>query len=290
MQMFKFKAKQHLFNYVSAKKVKFQSYCILQDCDALAHQFVRHDPEFINEVERRCKIYDKADNVKAQFKNMLRSEHIPYNFFIPLKLHKDKASVVQFFRILLHREDISEINKFEIEWAPNDSKKALDDKTSFDTYIQFELNNGRSLGVGIEVKYTEKSYPFTKTEFDRLQLQNHKSPYYRLWADPISIYKPETYPTLGKKSYKQFFRNHLLGISMVKNGELEEFLSIHLYPSGNTYQHAAAEAYLQTIQTDMQHTFFSLTYETFIQVAKEILQTDEDKSWSKYLYERYIVR
>ncbi len=288
MNSFKSNAGLHLKKYVGLMNKVFHSFCILHDSDVLTTQFVRQDPEFINEVERRCKIYDKANNVKTQFKNMLRSEHIPFNFFIPLKLHKDKANVIRFFRTLLQREDLKNITKFEIEWAPRDFKKALDDRTSFDTYVLFELNNGNSLGVGIEIKYTEKSYPFTKTEFDRLQTQNDTSPYYKLWADPISIYKTDTYTILGTKRYKQFFRNHLLGLSMVKNGEVHQFLSVHLYPLGNTYQHAAAKAYLQTIQDNKQHSFLPLPYEEFIQVAEGTLQTGEDKSWTKYLSERYI--
>ena len=125
MRNFKSKAEQHLMSYLSAKKLTFQSFCILHDGDVIAIQFVRNDHEFINEVERRCKIYDKANNVKAQFKNMLRSEHIPFNFFIPLKLHKDKANVIRFFRTLLQREDLKNITKFEIEWAPRDFKKGI---------------------------------------------------------------------------------------------------------------------------------------------------------------------
>ena len=289
MQSFKSKAEQHLKNYVSERNISFQSYCILYDGDALNHQFVRHDEEFIKEVEARCKIYDKSEKVKAQFKNMLRSEHISYNFFIPLKLKKEKNTVIQFFKHLLHRDDLRSITKFEIEWAPKDSKKALDDKTSFDTYIQFELHNGKKLGAGIEVKYTEKSYPYTKTEFERLKTQNSKSPYYKIWSDPISIYKPETYLTLGEKCYKQFFRNHLLGISMIKNGELDEFMSVHLYPAGNSYQDTYSKKYLQNIHTHMQHTFLPITFERFIEIGESTFDTDEDKSWLSYISKRYIV-
>jgi hypothetical protein len=141
------------------------------------------------EIERRCKsVYDKVGGVKAQFKNMLRSEHISYNLFVPLKVNNDANIVAAFFQKLLNRNYLRKITMFRIEWASEEAKNALDDKTSFDTYVEFELENKKVLGVGIEIKYTEKSYPYTATELKRLTTPDSSSPYFALWQSDYSVY------------------------------------------------------------------------------------------------------
>jgi len=290
MEGFKKQAEKHLKRYIAGKNINFKSYCILHDKDAFDHQFVVWQ-NMLAEIEGRCKsIYDKTGGVKAQFKNMLRSEHISYNLFVPLKHNVDSKSVLNFFKKLLDRNDLKRISQFEIEWAPKEAKSALNDKTSFDTYVEFELDNQKKLGVGIEVKYTEKSYPYTKTEKERLDAQDDDSPYYKLWNSPVSVYKSDTYLTLGKKSFKQYFRNHLLGLSMIKNGLVNEFISMHLYPAGNIYQETSAVAYQQTIKMERQQTFKPMTFEQFLAVGSEVFEGSKEMEWLVYLQERYIVK
>lgn len=290
MDGFKKRAEKHLKRYIAGKNLSFKSYCILHDKDAFELQFVAWQNNMLAEIEGRCKsIYDKSGEVKAQFKNMLRSEHISYNLFVPLKHNANSKSVLSFFKKILNRNDLTRITKFEIEWAPKDAKSALDDKTSFDTYVEFELDNHKKLGLGIEVKYTEKSYPYTKTEKQRLETLNDSSPYYKLWNSPFSVYKSDKYRTLGGKSYKQYFRNHLLGLSIIKNGLVNEFISLHLYPAGNTYQQTSAFEYHKTIKNESQHTYKPITFEQFLAVGSEVFEGAKEKEWLEYLQERYIV-
>lgn len=290
MEGFKKRAEKHLITYIASKGLNFHSYIILQNEDAIEHQFVAW-PKMLSEIEKRCKsIKDKTGGVKAQFKNMLRSEHIAYNLFVPLKHNADSDSVLNFFKKLLDRNDLKRITKFEIEWAPKDVKNALNDKTSFDTYVEFELNNQKKLGVGIEVKYSEKSYPFTSTEKKRLETQNDSSPYYKLWNSQFSVYKPDTYNTLGEKRYKQYFRNHLLGLSMIKNKLVDEFISMHLYPAGNLYQAKTAADYQLTIKPEVKHTFKPITFEKFISTGKSHFKSEIERTWLQYLEKRYIIK
>ncbi len=228
------------------------------------------------------------------FRNMLRSEHIPYNFFIPLKLNSNQIEVLSFFKKLFDRDDLLTITKFEIEWAP-DSKYTMQDKTSFDVYIQFDLQNDKTLGVGIEIKFTEKSYPYTAMELSRLKKEvEAESPYFKIWNNKkISVYEDNSYNILGEKMYKQFFRNHLLGLSMINNNNLkikiDEFISVHLFPEANTYQKEKAEEYNQKIRLENRRYFISLTFEKFIDEGEKIFNASAEKKWLNYLKDRYIV-
>ncbi len=46
----------------------------------------------------------------------------------------------------------------KLEWAPEPKHKCLDDMTSFDTYLQGTDADGELVGIGNEVKYTERGY------------------------------------------------------------------------------------------------------------------------------------
>ena len=84
--------------------------------------------------------------------NMLRSEHIPWNVFYPMNL--DKQATLTLLKEILKTDEIDKVTDIRIEWAP-EKEEALDDNTSFDTYIEY-IYNGKECGVGIEVKYTEE--------------------------------------------------------------------------------------------------------------------------------------
>ena len=64
------------------------------------------------------------------YANMLRSEHIPFNLFVPLNSNKNfcKSVFNDFFN-----NRINSIDRIEIEHAPKPRKNYLNDATSFDT-------------------------------------------------------------------------------------------------------------------------------------------------------------
>ena len=91
------------------------------------------------------------------YANMLRSEHIPWNVFIPMTHNLNATAMV--FNKILGIDEIDEVTDIRIEWAPPKKTEYLNDNTSFDAYIEY-LHNGKTCGIGIEVKYTEEGYPF----------------------------------------------------------------------------------------------------------------------------------
>ena len=233
---------------------------------------------------------DKGKKIKfegAGMKNMLRSEHIPYNFFYPLeKLRKQNPDLLATFlqNLLLGEISVDKVIRIKIEFASDLHKsKLLNDNTSFDAYIEY-MSGNKKCGLGIEVKYTEKSYPYGTTE--KANLDSMSSEYWKT-AIKSDIYDltDENKKSLIEKKQKQAFRNHLLGLKLIDEKQLDQFHSLHFYPEGNTYQHQVAKNYKKCLKPQHKNSFQAISFEHFIQTAKDLKGVDSN--WSEYLEERY---
>lgn len=234
-------------------------------------------------------VQDRFDRYKATlYANMLRSEHIPFNFFAPLINRRNNEETLSFFNKIFPQTNINSISEIKIEYAPSGKEKYLDDLTSFDTYIEYRDTHGENCGIGIEVKYTELSYPYGATEKERMFDENEQS-FYHITHNNSDIFKTDSIRCLRTKQLKQFWRNHLLGLKMVQNGDLKKFFSAHIFPSGNTYQKEMADKYISNIKPEFRYQFIPVTYESFFDALAESFQDNlELKNWIKYLLERYI--
>jgi len=216
------------------------------------------------------------------YKNMLRSEHIPYNVFYPLhKLNQsDPAKLNKLFEQIINVQ-VDCITKIKIEFAGGVHKlKLLDDNTSFDAYIEFKSNNV-ICGIGIEVKYTEQSYPYGNTE--KRRLFDNSSEYLKL-AKRCNYFKNPQSQELKSKKLKQAFRNHLLGIKMEELHLIDKFYSVHFYPEENTYQNQVTIQYLSELNNVYKNRFIPLTFTNFVRIAKESNISDQ---WLDYFESRY---
>jgi len=219
-------------------------------------------------------------------RNMLRSEHIPYNMFFPLaKLLKANPELLnQFIEKLIPDVKISQVDKIKIEYVSELGKKELlDDNTSFDAYIEYTYKN-KKCGLGFELKYTEKSYPYGNTEENRLFDKNSE---YNQLAKKSDCFNYKFYNSdkTELKKIKQLWRNHLLGIKLVDIGELKEFHSVHIFPKGNKYQKQACDKYIKCLSTKGKRSFIPVSFEKFVSVAKD---TFGNQNWIDYLEKRYL--
>jgi len=239
---------------------------------------------------------DKDSSKKINYKglglkNMLRSEHIPYNLFFPLeKLRTSNPQLLNRFieQLLDNAIKVNEVTKIKIEYAGSIHKsKLLNDNTSFDVYIEY-LSDGKKGGIGIEVKYTELSYPYGKTEEARMF--GIKPGEYLPLTKRCGYYHPEAQLKLKEKKLKQHWRNHLLGIKMLEIGALDEFHSVHLYPKGNTYQTEVCKQYKACLKERYKQSFVPITFEYFIAKADTVLGKEDyivQNDWINYLKKRY---
>ncbi len=212
--------------------------------------------------------------------NMLRSEHIPFNMLAPLKEDSDLAKHIVEGAFGIECQPPFDIR---FEWAPDPKEDYLGDKTAFDTYIQYHDRNGRTAGIGIEVKYTEHGYRIGASEAARVA--DKGSRYWEVTRVSGQFLNQDN-ELLGHDDMRQIWRNHLLGLAMCQRGEISEFTSIILYPEGNEhfgvvipkYQHLLKEAYRGQVR--------GCTFEKYIE---SITGGEEILKWKGYLSERYLV-
>lgn len=216
-------------------------------------------------------------------KNMLRSEHIPYNVFYPLeKLRFAKDESLNKLLSSISGVPVDEISLIRIEYSGEKNKAFyLDDNTSFDAYILLK-SGGDKIGLGIEVKYTEESYPYGKTEKENLF---RPGSLYMQVAENSKYFKDFNSKELKSKELKQPFRNHLLGMKMCMEKEIDKFISVHFYPKGNTYQTKVVKAYKEELREEFQASFIELRFEDFVAQAKAAGISGQ---WLNYFEERYL--
>ena len=221
------------------------------------------------------------------FSNMLRSEHIPYNIFTPME--EDLNAATTLFNEIIGGS-ISKISHIRIEFAGNadDRSEYLNDGTSFDTFIEYISSDGSIGGIGIEVKYTENGYPIGVKE--REDIENINGLYYQMTKDSHWYI-----PTLNILSFikanhlRQIWRNHILGYSMLRRGDIQHFHHIHLYPAGNKHFHERAIPEYKTLLTESgKVSFIALTYESLFDMIGKIFVSEKQQDWLKYLRKRYL--
>ena len=164
----------------------------------------------------------------------------------------------------------------------------LNDGTSFDAYIEYETENGQKGALGIEVKYTEGSYPIgIKEEKD---IKNADGLYRKMTAKS-GYFVPNLDINMFIKAHhlRQIWRNQLLGFSMIDRGDIRYFHHIHLYPQGNTHFHQYALPEYKSLLTQKgKGCFIDLTYEQLFEKMAKYFTSLKQREWIEYLYQRYL--
>jgi len=284
----------------SHKKGKYGAFLLPEDAEAGLNFFEGFRAEILRLIQER---YHKLTGERHDelFANMLRSEHIPWNVFVPMRENFQAAAKV--FNDIIGKPIIDEITDIRIEWAP-DKKHCLNDNTSFDAYIEFK-HDGQLGGIGVEVKYTEEGYPIGKKEYSEV-MENEQSQYALvtrncgLFKQSIAD-KPIRETSLCKDEFRQIWRNHILGESMVMNWKnhlpcksivgdymLERFYSITLYPNGNPHFNSVLPKYKEFLSEYGASTFRAITFESLIDLLRiHFPKEAKFQDWIKYLQIRY---
>ena len=243
-------------------------------------------PEYHEEIKKE--FLEHRGRIPTDFglmANMLRSEHVPYNIFVPMMTDLVTASRC-FSEILPHR-DIKTICKWQIEYAPN----TINDRTAFDVYIEYATSKGEKGVIGIEVKYTEEGYSVGNKEF--AMMQDSQSAYSVTTRDSGCFINNDPMQ-FNNPDFIQLWRNHILGLAMQQQGKADCFDSLTLYPSGNAHFHSsgshmgAIEAYEDLLTDKGKDTFHAITYEDFFKDLRKHYKGDRNLSWLDYLETRYV--
>ena len=232
-------------------------------------------------------ILSKIGNIATQLtSNMLRSEHIPYNFFTPLETMPDVSADI-FGKIV--GVSIRNILDIKIEYAGEGDKSLyLGDRTSFDAFVRYEARDGRIGVIGIEVKYTENEYPLGVKEGRDIAGANVR---YRTMTAESGYYRPDLDIRLFLKAHhlRQIWRNHILGYSMKHKGDVEIMHHVHLYPRDNAHFHSyALPEYRELLTEAGKESFKPLTYEEYFSLLDQHSANSAIGSWVSYLRRRYL--
>lgn len=232
-------------------------------------------PGLLDLVDRR---YRRKDS--PLYNNLLRSEHIPFNFFGPLALSLGSELTHRLIKWLA--PDMQRVTAIRIEHAPAEAKAVLSDNTSFDVFVEYIVDGEYRCALGIEIKYTEGPYGYGIRERERMFAAD--SAYHRVTGD--RLYLHNSVPRLRARDLKQMWRNQLLGEAM----SLHRFRSVLLYPEGNRHASDAASAYRNVLRPERQHEFLAVSYEDWLGVAREAARSGAETEWVDYLCARYDVR
>lgn len=244
--------------------------------------------------------------------NLLRSEHIPYNVFFPMR--HDLDGTARLFNRILGEERIATISQILVEHNPG----GLKDGTSFDVYIEYApmgANPGEKGGIGIEVKYTEKEYLIKHGTKEWEETHNasgiHLADNYSNPSNACGWFKPEfiaDIPFEDKERmtshvtanrYRQIWRNHILGASMIlglcenQDDKLTEFTSLTVYPKGYGHFSEIWGEYESKLTPAGLQTFKHITYEDLFPLMQECLNEANIPNlneWMDYLNRRYIIK
>lgn len=269
---------------------KFRAETLNLDCDTYGNYLTKEDGENGKNFYNGFGIFDAVRKYrrynKPLYSNMLRSEHIPFNLFIPLNENKTLGKEIfnEFLGGIIKTLDL-----INIEYAPQPKKKYLDDGTSFDTYIEYtHIDNSKGI-IGIEVKYTEKEYKLIKNSKQEEDIKNLNSKYY-IVSENCKLYKPNSIELLSTDKFRQVWRNHILGesILLADTDKFKHFTSLTIFPKGNEHFINTSRDYSELL-IENKNKFIALTYENFLIACEKHCTREDYKLWLNYLKKRYIV-
>lgn len=282
--MFLEKARLHQSKYRALKlNVAFDRYGnFLTKEDALNGLNFYDDFDIFNEVKKRYPSYSKP-----LYANMLRSEHIGFNLFVPFKTNLGFGKTV--LNKLLSGQILS-IDRIEIEYAPSPSEKYLNDKTSFDTYIEYTHTDNRRGIIGIEIKYTEHEYKLKHGSKEEADINDKNSKYYVI-TERSGLYKQGTIDQLITNKFRQIWRNQLLGESIIieDNDKFKHFTSMTIFPKGNLHFIETSKQYMDMLVNNNDN-FAPITYEDFLFTCNSYQPNNRFEKWLNFLEDRYIIK
>lgn len=244
---------------------------------ALAGRNFYPSPGVLESVEQRFGFADKK-----LCADMLASDHIPFNFFVPLR---DQAWTLDLLRGWVG-QNAARITGVHIGWAPEPARSFLDGQTSFDAYITYDTVDGKRGAVGIETSFAEGPCNWSATE--KRFMFDDASSYLRVMRGS-TLYVDGALDSLRTKPLKRLWRSQLLAETIVRCGARDEATTILLYPSGNAHCSSAARAYGHLLQPKRRAQFLAVTFEDYLAQCRAVCRGAAAAAWLDYLELRYLV-
>lgn len=205
-------------------------------------------------------------------RNMLSSQPLCFNLFVPLADDLDLASEVLG---KMTNGRVARVSQILFEYSPErDNIRYTNDGTAYDVFVCYRDFVGGAGFLGIEAKYFEKLRGDSDIAEDRER--------YSEIAEQMGCFKPSCREQLRRKPLGQIWRNHLLaGSHQIADG-FDDAVSVLLYPAENEACVKAAAAYQECL-TDSS-SFDVWTIDELVALIREI----RPSGWIESFYTRYL--
>lgn len=243
---------------------------------ATAHTGANFISPQIAELVRREVAYREISAVmdsKRLYGNLLSSQALTFNMLGTLKLDLKVATRV--FQSMFP-DLVAEVSDIWFEHSPGRGDKHFTgDHTAFDALVCCRTPTGLRGFIAIEVKYSEEASSPTPGVSEQLELLSLREAFYR---DSDS-------EQLRAGSLQQFWREHLLAVSMVRAGLYDRGIFLVMAPDRNHQCQKMIASYRQELVEGGAPAvgFVSVTTEAFIDAVEQAGAQGEAKA----LRERY---
>ncbi len=235
-------------------------------------------PEIYNHAKER---FPQAPNDRKPnylYHNLLGSQAMCFNLFGSLKSNNIATGLMRLMPGFPPDATVTEIN---FEYAPP-KEQHLNDKTSFDAFIQYERLGGNKGFLGVETKLTE---PFTQ---DRIEFDDDYAQWMRRgeWW-----WKPDAEDKFPNMVFNQLWRNHLLVYAMLNQEapEYSEGCCVVVYPQGDTDCSEALEQYRSLLLPSGEQTLLVWPLETIAEEWGSALEHNPvHNEWFNSFQTRYL--
>lgn len=195
-------------------------------------------------------------NIDRLFRNMLSSEPLVRNAFVPLALDLDLASLV-FSRLL--PDFVHRVTGIRFETAPSRDRsdpRWLGDRSAHDAALTVITPDGEEATLFVEMKYTEACQG---------PPARHRARYDEA-SRGAALHRDPDAPALRSVMLEQFWRLHLLAELGVRQGCTPRAHLLVLYPHLNRHVRTATRLYATELKPlEAERTGFSaLTLEAFV--------------------------
>ena len=99
---------------------------------------------------------DETIDTYRLFNNMLSSQPMCFNLFVPLRAAARRQFLSRIFQRSLPHLNIERVIKVRVEYVPVPIEEYINDKSAFDAFVEFRANDGNNGCIAIETKYVDK--------------------------------------------------------------------------------------------------------------------------------------
>jgi len=237
-------------------------------------------PEIFEYAKFRCRDKRSVETIDEfrLFNNMLSSQPMCFNLFVPLRLavRRGKPFVDKVFRRVFPHLGIDRIINLEIEYIPVPVEEYINDKTAFDAFVEYRTSDGEKGCIGIETKYVDALGKNDPRDLDRkLDVAKGLGCFTR---EGINLIKTEC---------PQIVRNFLLTEKYRMSHGYDHSNSIILGLKQDIESDTEIQKLKKILRPDFQSKITKISLEDFADTIREYIPSN-DIEWIENFQKRYL--